>query len=490
MNLIRSMMLYLLVGLHLFGCQDDALERPSRTRLRVVIPATYKEEIRVLLQSGVRDFSFEFDDIDWVNMPFYKGRDAVFAPSLASRLEDTDPDADVFFIDLYRLGDFRPSWLTPLDSHDGKNLSKPFREAFLEAVRLDKKHVYAIPWSAKGNFLFYRKDLVPTPPTTWAGLKEACEGLPAKGVPRTIRFCLLVTWESLHNDLYPLLWSLTEKGRLSLSSPPVNDFLTELATDFGQEIVGGFRFTPPASHLQKEVGRQIHDRYGGGEAVFMINWNNRYRYMLKELAKKKAPIPSIGIAPIPSAGSKTTRWSNIGTWGWIVPRPAENASDKSLRRHRKAMRFLSEVSSQESVAFLSKESGMIPARRDVALPDDLKGLLAPAIVEALEAKKGTGPVRFGDRGSDTFVHEYVKGALQDILMCRVRSNHSIGSGLLGHCARYYEECITDKIGVTESESLNAVSEEEVAHQCLQVAVRRRLQLAQSRIDILQGKERP
>jgi hypothetical protein len=270
----------------------------------------------------------------------------------------------------------------------------------------------------------------------------------------------------------------------------VNAFLTELVTHFGQEIASGFRFTPPVSHLQKEVGRQIHHRYGGGEAVFMINWNNRYRYMLSELAKKKAEIPPIGIAPIPSAGPKTTRWSNIGTWGWIVPRSAENASDKSLERHRAAMRFLSEVSSKEAVAFLSKRSGMIPARRDVALPDEIKAALAPAIVEALEAKEATGSVQFGDRGSDTFVHEYVKDALQDILMCRVRSNRSVASGLLGDCARYFGECIKDSVGVSESEAQKALSEDEVAHQCLQVAIRRRLQLAQAHIDSMQGKERP
>ena len=53
------------------------------------------------------EFSLGTEDIDWVDLPVYSGRDAVFAPSMAARLPTSEPDADVYFIDLYRLGTFR-----------------------------------------------------------------------------------------------------------------------------------------------------------------------------------------------------------------------------------------------------------------------------------------------------------------------------------------------------------------------------------------------
>jgi len=419
-------------------------------------------------------------------MPFYKGRDAVFAPSLASRLEDTDPDADLFFIDLYRLRSFRPSWLTPLTSVHAEPSENLFRPAFQTAAQLTDEDVYAVPWSAKGNFLFYRSDLVKTPPKTWNELKQRCDEVAAKGLERTMRFCLLVSWESLHNDLYPLLWSLSEDGALNLASEAVTNFVTELVEAFGQPIAGGFRLAPPVSNLQDEVGRHIHRRFAGGEAVFMINWNNRLRFMVNESRKNKRKTPAIGIAPIPSASSNGMRWSNIGTWGWIVPSPAKHATVGSQARHALARTFVQELTSRESVEFLSVASGMIPARKDVALPKDLEGVLDSSVVQTLDgAPDGGDSFAFGDRGSDTFVHRYVLDALQDILQCRTRPTHPNTSVLMGDCARYYDECLQSSVGLDatakERSELTVAAD---MKKCLRAAVRRRLHRAQSQIDAL------
>ncbi len=467
------------------GCRKEQPESSTRERLRVVIPVTYQTQIKALMNSGVRSFSVSYDDIDWVSMPFYKGRDAVFAPSLASRLEDTDPDADLFFIDLYRLRSFRPSWLTPLTSVGDGASSPPFRPAFQSAAQLTDDDVFAVPWSAKGNFLFYRSDLVKTPPKTWEELKEKCDEVAASGLERTMRFCLLVSWESLHNDLYPLLWSLTEDGSLNLASEAVTNFLTELVEAFGHPISGGFRLAPPVSNLQDEVGRHIHRRFAGGEAVFMINWNNRLRFMANEAEKGQSKIPAIGLAPIPAVSSGGMRWSNIGTWGWIVPSPAKNATAGSQKRHQLARTFVEELTSRESVEFLSVSSGMIPARKDVGLPKDLEGVLDSSIVKALDAvPESAEDFAFGDRGSDTFVHRYVLDALQDILQCRTRPTHPNTSVLMGDCARYYDECLQSSVGLEQPQNTPELSSQVSMKKCLRAAVRRRLHRAQSQIDAL------
>ena len=469
------------------ACRQDQPKPETRERLRVVIPATYQAQIKTLMSSDERSFSLSYDDIDWVSMPFYKGRDAVFAASLASRLEDSDPDADVFFIDLYRLRSFRPSWLTPMAAVDDSDENNPFRPAFQQAARLTTDHIYAVPWSAKGNFLFYRSDLIKTPPKTWDELKKQCNEVASKRLDRRMRFCLLVSWDSLHNDLYPLLWSLSDDGALNLASEEVTFFMTELVEAFGLSISGGFRLAPPVSNLQDEVGRHIHRRFAGGEAVFMINWNNRLRYMANEAKKNGSKALPMRLAPIPAASEDGIRWSNIGTWGWIVPSPSKTASATSKRRHEMARTFVQELTSRASVEHLSKSSGLISARNDVALPQELEGLLDDSIVKALDSE--TDPnlsFAFGDRGSDTFVHRYVLDALQDILQCRTRPTHPNTSVLMGDCARYYDECLRSHVGLAKptGEASATESSDVRGRQCLRAAVRRRLHRAQSQIDAL------
>ncbi|MFT7621572.1 MAG: ABC-type glycerol-3-phosphate transport system substrate-binding protein [Myxococcota bacterium] len=458
--LILALILALI--LPLAGCSNHQPRAPERDRVRILIPASYKAQIQALLASGVRDFSFDADDIDWVDLPWYSGRDAVFAQSLAARFAGSDPDADAFFIDLYRTGSFRPAWLTRFEG-----ISDQFRPVFLHAAMPGADEAYAVPWSAKGNFLFYRKDLVPKPPKTFEEMEQACRAIPVRTLPATIRYCLLVNWDSIENDLYPALWSLRDSavqkqdGRVDLSSDESVAFLTRVAAMLGDTIRSGFTVMPPAAQIAS-VGKHIHRRFARGEAVFMITWNNRYRYMLSDVGDA---LPPTGMAPVPAARDGAQTSSNIGSWGWIVPRVAEGASEKARARHAAALRFVQEVSSPEAVRYFVEKEGMIPARNDVPLPKELEGVLSPEILAALGgAAKG---FVFRDRGSDAFVHGYVRDAIRDVLTCATAARKPLPTGLLGDCARYLEQC-------TESES--------AATNCLMVAVRRRLQAAQQSID--------
>ena len=465
-RLVTGLAVVLLLGLGA-GCKTHAPPRPVRERLRILIPGSYKAHIKALLESGAREFSFGFDDIDWVDMPGYAGRDAVFPPSLAARFADSEPDADVLFIDLYRIGSYRPAWLTPFDSGPFATVTDDFRPAFLEGAKLADGKVYAIPWSAKGNFLFYRKDLVAEPPRTWEALQELCEQLPERGLPKTIRYCLLVNWQSVENDLYPVLWSLGGTSQIRLNTPEVAGFIGDLGAMMGGVINQSF-VAMPRLELMDQLG-SIHQRFANGEAVFMVSWNNRYRFMSDDLASKGRALPPIGMAPIPAGGAVT--YSNIGTWGWIVPHQPKGAPEQSRRRHELAMRFVAEVSSQKAVEFLTEHTGLIPARRDVAVPKELGGVLSAEISQALEGTGTPGRFRFHDRGSDEFIHGYVRDAIRDVLLCQQEVTKPFRSGLVGDCARYFDQCV-------------AANDEET--DCLAKAIRQRLDVAQRNIDAQRG----
>ena len=451
------------------GCIRKAPEPPERDHLRVIIPSDYSSQIRELVKAGGLTLPVRWEDVDWVDMPSYSGRDAVFAPSLAARFEDKAPDADIYFVDLYRVRSFRPEWLTPFDEAE----ASAFRADFVEAARLRDGKVYALPWSAKGNFLFYRKDLIVTPPSTWPALLESCRQVAGK-LPRNVRYCLLLSWESLQNDVYPMLWTIAS-GPPDLGSDAVVAFLTDLARAVGEPVAPGFVLLPPAGELSGEVGRKVHDRFAEGGAVYMINWNNRLEYM-RDYAARQTQIrtdfrlPPTGLAPIPTVSGTGPFLSNIGSWGWIVPRRPTRASRTAIRRHELAVRLVHTLTSREAVAGLAAREGLLPARFDVPLPPELGSVLDPRILHALEGR-GEQPktFQFRDRGSDEFVHAFVRDALKDILTCRSNSLKPLPSDLIGRCVQYFVECLESGAATTEDA-------------CLDHAIRRRLRFAQREIE--------
>lgn len=450
------------------GCPTSPPSRPSRDKLRIVMPASYRAKVEALMASGATQFTIKSQDIDWVDLPVYSGRDAVFAPSMAARLPSSEPDADAYFIDLYRLGSFRAEWLSPFDEGPFASIESDFRRDFLHATRLDGKRAFAVPWSAKGNFLFYRRDLVSTPPRTIGEVRERCVALVEKGLPRQLRYCLLIHWDTLENDLYPMLWGLNGGQEVDLSGAELRLFLEELAGSLGEELAGGFLMMPRAEDMV-EVGNRVHRRIAGGEAVFAVTWNNRLEFMKEDLQKQGKKLPPIGIAPVPAPRKGDAQFSNAGPWGWIVPSLAVDSTESGRLRHDRAMQFVSEVTSRTSVEWLVKTYGIIPARTDVALPAGLSNVLDPAVVSALEGNPTT--MTFKDRGADSLTHGFVRDAARDVLMCRTAAIKPLPSGLLGDCARYFEQC---------SESAD------VSVDCLDEAIKRRLESAQRNIEITRG----
>ena len=235
----------------------------------------------------------------------------------------------------------------------------------------------------------------------------------------------------------------------------------------GQRISSGFVTMPSADTIHK-VGQKIHERFAQREAVFMINWSNSYRDMKDFLTAKGHKMPELGIAPIPSAGTDDTNWSNIGNWGWIVPRAAMGADSRSDGRHTRALQFVRELTSKDAVAWLTKEYGLIPARRDVPLPTELKDVLSPIIVEALQGDLASGQLRVHDRGSDEFEHGYLSDALHDVLLC---GSPNDGRAPSGRCARDFAKC----------------RQSDLASDCIANAIKTRLSNVRQRIERIQDR---
>src|SRR5438445_4464406 len=90
---------------------------------------------------------------------------------MAVELAARNSDLDILTLDLVWIGEFaRNGWLADLDDFRGQiqkvSLPGPFQSATW------KGKLWAAPSTTDAAFLYYRKDLVPTPPTTWEELEE------------------------------------------------------------------------------------------------------------------------------------------------------------------------------------------------------------------------------------------------------------------------------------------------------------------------------
>src|SRR5664279_2067724 len=85
---------------------------------------------------------------------------------LVQNLQAKNPNYDVMSVDVIWTGEFAAKgWLQPLTGTSAIDTA-PMLPATVKTATY-KGVLYAAPVSSDGGILFYRKDLVPTPPKTW-----------------------------------------------------------------------------------------------------------------------------------------------------------------------------------------------------------------------------------------------------------------------------------------------------------------------------------
>lgn len=93
---------------------------------------------------------------------------------LVQHFKAKDPGYDVAAVDVVWTPEFAAQgWLQPLEGKFALNSSSLLDVAVKAATYQGK--LYAAPYTSDGGMLYYRKDLVPKPPTTWSQLLADCK---------------------------------------------------------------------------------------------------------------------------------------------------------------------------------------------------------------------------------------------------------------------------------------------------------------------------
>jgi multiple sugar transport system substrate-binding protein len=205
----------------------------------------------------------------------------------------TDPD--VLQLDVVWTAEFAAAgWIAALD-----RFQPPVEEFLAPAVAADRWEgaLFALPWFADVGMLYFRTDLVPSPPRTPAELVEqasraqADHGTPFGFVWQGARYEGLVTVFLEHLGAFGGT-ILDERGQVRVDSDAAVRALT-----FMRDAIYVDEVVPPAVLTWQE--EQTRFAFQNGQAVFMRNWP--YAYALLQEASQSSVAGRVGIASMPAA---------------------------------------------------------------------------------------------------------------------------------------------------------------------------------------------
>jgi multiple sugar transport system substrate-binding protein len=186
---------------------------------------------------------------------------------LVRRLGAEDSSVDLVGMDIPWTAEFaNAGWLRPYEGALAEQVTRDAFDSSVEAASFEGK-VYGAPFNSNTQLLFYRKDLVPTPPTTWDQMIDQAEELGTTIQVQAQRYEGYVVW---FNTL------LQSVGGEILSGPEEVD-LPQGPTEDALRVIGKLANSPAAA---PDISTSDEDSarlgYESGASAFMVNYTFAY----------------------------------------------------------------------------------------------------------------------------------------------------------------------------------------------------------------------
>lgn len=222
---------------------------------------------------------------------------------LVQHFQAKDADYDVVSVDVIWTAEFAAKgWLQPLKDDfaiDTSNLLKP-----TVAAATYNDTLYAAPVTSDGGLLYYRKDLVPTPPKTWDEMMADCQIAKQQNID-----CYAGQFAQYEGLTVNVSEAINTNGGTIVGSDGKTPTLDTSQAKAGlQRLVDGFKSgNIPQSALtyQEEQGRQSFE---AGKLLFLRNWP--YVYSLASTDGSSVVKDSFAVAPLPGVSGVGT--SSLG----------------------------------------------------------------------------------------------------------------------------------------------------------------------------------
>ncbi|MGA7206307.1 MAG: ABC transporter substrate-binding protein [Specibacter sp.] len=260
---------------------------------------------------------------------------------------------DVVDVDVVWTAEFAAKgWLQPLKDKMAFDTTG-FLPATV-ATATYKNTLYAAPQTSDGGILYYRKDLVAKPPTTWDEMMAMCPVAKAKGID-----CYagqFAQYEGLTVNVAEAIntagGTLVDKdGKPTVNTPEATAGLTNLVQAYKDGNIPKQGIT-----YQEEQGRQSFE---SGKLLFLRNWP--YVYNLAKTDGSSTVKNTFGIAPLP--GKTGPGSSSLGGHNLAV-----NVYSKYKAT---AKDFLAFMTSEETEKFYATQGSLAPVREALYSDADL-----------------------------------------------------------------------------------------------------------------------
>lgn len=267
-------------------------------------------------------------------------------------LEGGATDFDVFVVDVVWVPEFaRAGWVADLSADfPPERVREEFLAGPVEAVVLEGR-TWAVPWFVDVGVLYYRTDLVPRAPRTYAELERFAREAVAQHPGLVGYLWQGRQYEGLTCNVYEAFWGhgggTTPEAPLQLDTPAMRAALAHL-----HGLLASGLSPPSVTSAAEEDSRRVFQQ---GRAVFMRNWP----YAWAEAQAEGSPVRGrVAIAPLPTEDGAPGAGA-LGGWQLAV-----NAHLPPGRREL-AARLVRHLTSPEASLMMALRYARNPARRDV-----------------------------------------------------------------------------------------------------------------------------
>jgi len=275
---------------------------------------------------------------------------------LVQNFQAKNPNYDVVDVDVVWTAEFAAKgWLQPLTGSmavKNPDLLKP-----TIATGNYNGTQYAAPQTSDGGLLYYRTDLVKTPPTSWDDMMKDCTIAKQAGIG-----CYAGQFAQYEGLTVNTAEAINTAGGTIVAKNGKTPTVDSADSKKGlQRLVDGFKdgnIPADAITYQEEQGRQAFE---AGKLMFLRNW--AYVYNLAKTDGSSVVKDKFAIAPLPGNGDGKPGASSLG---------GHNAAISVYSKHKKtAHDFVEFLQSKDTQKFFLTQGSLAPVIGSLYTEPDL-----------------------------------------------------------------------------------------------------------------------
>ncbi|SFJ53457.1 ABC transporter substrate-binding protein [Thermoflavimicrobium dichotomicum] len=257
-------------------------------------------------------------------------------------------EIDVMNLDVIWPAEFASAgYLEPLDRFIEKDKVKldEYIPGAVEAGKVNGQQ-YAIPRFVDAGLLFYRKDVISTPPKTWDELVQKAKEAKSQGKTKFGYLMQGKQYEGLVCNFLEFISSyggqiLDQNGNVAINTPESVKGLKKMVE------VARSEFVP--TNISTFTEEESHTAFIQGQSAMIRNWP--YQYAIAQDAKQSKIVGKIDVAPLPKGDKKAA--ATLG--GWMA------GINKYSKHKKEAWEFLKFVAGAEGQKMSAVIGGKAPA---------------------------------------------------------------------------------------------------------------------------------